>query len=332
MPIPTFHLQSTRRAALVAATLLLALSSWTAAAQETFPNKPITLIVPFPAGGITDVQYRAIANAMSKHVKQPVIVLNQPGAAGTLGPANMARSKAPDGYTISAIAASLYRLPHIQTVSYDVAKDFTYIFGASEYLFGVAVSAESPYKTARDMVTAAKAKPGQISVGAVSNGSSGHLALMRWSKLAGFEPNFIPYKGGSEINQAILGGHLDAMSESGWGPMVQQGKMRVLAVYGEKRSPQFPNVPTMKELGWDVTVRSVSGVVGPKGMEPRVVQTLQEAFRAAMDDPEVKRTLESTGQNPVNMDSAEYTRFVSTQFETEKRILDEMKAAGVKLN
>lgn len=330
--MPLSRTTSTRRTALAATALFLAAGPFSAFAQAAFPSKPITLIIPFTAGGPTDVQYRAIANAMGKQLKQPVVVVNQPGAAGTLGPANLARSAAPDGYTLSAIAASLYRLPHIQPVSYDVIKDFTYIFGASEYLFGLAVSAESPHKTLREFVAAAKAKPGQISVGAISQGSSGHLALVRWSKLAGFQPNFIPYKGGSEIIQAILGGHLDALSESGWGPMVQQGKMRVLAVYGEKRSLQFPTVPTMKELGWDVTVRSVSGVVGPKGMDPAVVRTLHDAFRAAMDDPDVKRTLESAGQTAVNMDTAEYTRFVATQFEAEKRGVDEMKAAGVKLN
>lgn len=329
--LPFSH-QCTRRSALAAGALFLSLASASVAAQHAFPSKPITLIVPFTAGGPTDVQYRAIANAMGKQLKQTVIVVNQPGAAGTLGPANMARSAAPDGYTLSAIAASLYRLPHIQHVSYEVAKDFTYIFGASEYLFGVAVSADSPYKTAQELVAAAKAKPVQVSFGAISNGSSGHLALVRWSKLAGFQPNFIPYKGGSEIIQAILGGHLDALSESGWGPMVQQGKMRVLAVYGEKRSPQFASVPTMKELGWDVTVRSVSGVVGPRGMDPKIVHALQEALRAAMDDPDVKRTLDFTGQSTVNMDSATYTRFVATQSEAEKHGVEEMKAAGITLN
>jgi tripartite-type tricarboxylate transporter receptor subunit TctC len=317
---------------MAAGALLLSAACAPVLAQDVYPSKPITLIVPFTAGGPTDVQYRAMAGALGKHLKQTVVVVNQPGAAGTMAPANMARSAAPDGYTLSAIAASLYRLPHIQSVSYDVAKDFTYIFGASEYLFGVAVSAESPYKTAQELVAAAKAKPGQVSVGAISNGSSGHLALVRWSILAGFQPNFIPYKGGSEITQAIVGGHLDAMSESGWGPMVQQGKLRVLAVYGEKRSPLFAAVPTMKELGWDVTVRSVSGIVGPKGMDPKIVRTLQDAFRAAMDDPEVKRVLDTTGQMAVNMDSASYTQFVAAQSDVEKRGVEAMKAAGIKLN
>jgi tripartite-type tricarboxylate transporter receptor subunit TctC len=326
-----FPVRPVRRFALAAAMALLSLAAWPVAGQDAFPRKPITLIVPFPAGGATDVQVRALGNAVGKQLKQPVVILNQPGAAGTMAPGNMARTAAPDGHTITAIASSLYRLPHIQSVPYDVAKDFTYISGISEYVFGVAVAAESPHKTAQDLVAAAKAKPGQVNVGSISNGSSGHVALIRWSKLAGFQPNFIPYKGAAEVIQAVLGGHIDAISEAGWAAMVQQGKLRPLAVYSEKRNPYLPNVPTMKELGWDVTVRSLVGIAGPKGMDPKVVQTLQDAFRKAMDDPDFKKTLEISAQAPAYMDSAEFTRFVATQFEAEKRTVQELKAAGVNL-
>jgi tripartite-type tricarboxylate transporter receptor subunit TctC len=315
---------------MVAASMLLT-ATLPALAQGSFPTKPITLIVPFPAGGPTDVQLRALGNAMAKQLKQPVVVLNQPGVAGTMGPANMARSAAPDGHTLSAIASSLYRLPHIQSVNYDVAKDFTYVAGISEYLFGVAVAADSPLKTAQDLVAAAKAKPRQLNVGSISIGSSGHVALLNWGKQAGFQANFIPYKGGADALQAVLGHHVDALSESGWATMAQQGKVRPLAVYSEKRNPFFPNVPTMKELGWDVTVHSMIGIVGPKGMDPEVVQVLQVAFRKGMEDADFKRTLEASGQAPNFMDGAEFTRFVGTQFEVEKKNVQELKAAGINL-
>jgi len=184
----------------------------------------------------------------------------------------------------------------------------------------------------QDLVAAAKAKPGQINVGAISNGSSGHAALLRWSKLAGFQANAIPYKGGADAIQALLGGHIDAMSESGWATMAEQGKVRPLAIYSDKRNPYLPNVPTMKELGWDVVVHSVFGIAGPKGMDPKVVQTLQESIRKAMDDPDFKKTLQLSSQPTTYMDSAEYTRFVAAQFEVEKRIVQELKAAGVNLS
>jgi tripartite-type tricarboxylate transporter receptor subunit TctC/alkylation response protein AidB-like acyl-CoA dehydrogenase len=324
--------QPLRRLALGAAMAALSLATLPVGAQTAYPSKPITLIVPFPAGGPTDIQLRALGNAMSKQLKQPVVVMNQPGAAGTMAPGNMARTAAPDGYTISAIASSLYRLPHIQSVPYDTLKDFTYIAAVSEYVFGVAVAADSPYKTAQDLVAAAKAKPGQLNVGAISNGSSGHAALLRWGKAAGFQANAIPYKGGADAIQALLGGHIDALSESGWATMAQQGKVRPLAIYSEKRNPYFANVPTMKELGWDVVVHSVFGIAGPKGMDPKIVQTLQDSIHKATEDPDFKKTLELSSQPTTYMSSSDYTRFVATQFEAEKRIVQELKAAGVNLS
>lgn len=321
----------TRRRQMAAALLALAapLAAW---AQPSFPSKPITLIVPFPPGGATDTQFRALGVAAGKLLKQTVVVVNQPGAAGTMAPANMARSAAPDGYTLAVIASSVYRVPHLQKVSYDVNTDFSFVAGISEFVFGIAVAANSPFKTAQDFVAAAKARPGQLNVGSISNGSSGHVALFRWGKLAGFETTFVPYKGASEVIQAVLGGQLDAMSEASWVPLAQQGKLRPLAVYAESRNPALPQVPTLKELGWNVVTKSTVGIAGPKGMEPQVVAVLEEAFKAAMADPDFKRTLEMNGQGPGFMDSATYTRFVKEQFQAEKRNIDDLKAAGVPLN
>lgn len=301
-------------------------------AQAAFPSKPINLIIPFPPGGATDTQFRALAHAAAAELKQPIVVTNQPGVAGTLAPANVARTAVPDGHTLVVVASSLYRVPHLQTVSYDVSKDFTYIAGISEFVFGVVVPADSPLKTAQDLVAAAKAAPGRLAIGSISNGSSGHVALMRWGRLAGFEANFIPYKGAADAIQAVLGGHVTALSEASWGPMVQQGKLRALAIYGSERNAQFPGVPTMKELGWNVTTRSVVGIAGPKGMDPKVVQALQTAFQKATGDASFQRALDSGGQRVNFIESAAYTRFINEEFLSEKRSIDELKAAGVVLN
>ena len=331
MKSPPRH--SSRRIA-VAALMAIAAAGFAtpSLAQATFPSKPINLIVPFPPGGSTDTQFRALALAASAELKQPIVVTNQPGAAGTLAPANVARSAAPDGYTLVVSSSSLYRVPHLQPVSYDVTKDFTFIAGISEFLFGVVVPVDSPLKTAQDLVAAAKAAPGRVAVGSISNGSSGHVALMRWARVAGFEPNFIPYKGGADAMQAVLGGHVTALSESSWGPMVQQGKLRALAVYSHERNKQFPDVPTMKELGWNITTHAVVGIAGPKGMDPKIVQTLQAAFLKATNDAAFRKSLESAGQGVNFLDSGAYTRFVNEQFAAEKKSLDELKAAGVQLN
>lgn len=301
-------------------------------AQSAFPTKAINLVIPFPPGGATDSQFRALAQAASVELKQPIVVTNQPGAAGTLAPASVARTAAPDGYTLVVVASSLYRVPHLQPVSYDVSRDFTYIAGITEFVFGVVVPTGSPFKTAQDLVDAAKAAPGRVAVGSISNGSSGHVALLRWGRIAGFEANFIPYKGGADAMQAVLGGHVAALSESSWGPMVQQGRLRALAIYSSQRNAQFPDVPTMKELGWDVTTRSVVGIAGPKGMDPKIVQALQTAFQHATGDAAFLRALETGGQRVNFMDSAVYTRFINEEFASEKRLIGELKAAGVVLN
>lgn len=323
----------TRRALLAcAAGAVCALSMPAAQAQTaSFPTKPITLVVPFPPGGGTDAMFRALAQAASRELKQPIIVANQPGAAGTMAPAAVARSAAPDGHTLVVIASSVYRVPHLQSVSYDVNKDFTYIAGVSEFVFGVAVAADSPFKTVQDLVAAAKSAPGSMAVGSISNGSSGHIALMRWARLAGFQPNFIPFKGGSEVIQALLGGHVQALSESSWGPLAKQGKLRPLAIYADSRIKQFPNVPTMKELGWPVVTKSVVGIAGPKGMDAGTVQILQEAFRRSVTDPAFLKTLETAGQDVNFLDHGAYTRFVKAQFVAEKQAIDELRAAGIPL-
>jgi len=315
----------------VAMAAVAALAAAPQAWAQAFPTKPVTLIVPFPPGGASDVQFRALAQALSKDLKQPFVVVNQPGASGTLAPANMARTAAPDGYTISAVTPALFRMPHVQKVNYDPLKDFSFIAGISKFVYGVAVAADSPHKTAQDVVAAAKAKPGQLNIGAISNGSTGHVMQVQWGKAAGFEANFIPYKGSADAVQALLGGHIDAMTEASWGPLVQQGKLRALAVAEEQRVKQFPDVPTMKELGWNVVLTPFIGVAGPKGMDPKVVQTLQDAFKRATTDPDFLKALEVAGQSVDFRDAAGFTKLTTDAYHAEKRNIDDLKAAGVVL-
>jgi tripartite-type tricarboxylate transporter receptor subunit TctC len=219
----------------------------------------------------------------------------------------------------------------VQKVNYDPLKDFTYIAGVSKFVYGIAVAADSPYKTAQDVVAAAKAKPGKLNIGAISYGSTGHVMQVQWSRAAGFDANFVPYKGTADTIQAVLGHHLDAMTEASWGPLVQQGKMRVLAVAEEQRNKQFPDVPTMKELGWNVIATPFMGVAGPKGMDPKVVQTLADAFKRATTDPDFLKALEVAGQSVDYRDSAAFAKLVDATYNSEKRNVDDLKAAGVVL-
>lgn len=322
-----FSARLTRRACTLAAMALIT----GAASAQAFPSKPISLIVPFPPGGASDAQFRLLANAAAKELKQPIVVMNQPGVAGTLAPSNMARTAAPDGYTIAVVASSLFRVPHVQKVSYDPSKDFTYIAGISKFIYALVVNAESPHQTAKDLVAAAKAKPGQLNFGAISAGSSGHIALMRWARTAGFEPNYVPFKGSADTIQALLGKHIDAMTEASWAPLVQQGRLRLLAVLEDQRVKQFPNAPTFKELGWNVTANAVVGLAGPKGMDPHVVKTLEGAFEKASRDPEFLKALDMAGQSLAFLDSGEFTKLANDLYAQDRRIIEELKAAGVPL-
>ncbi len=294
-----------------------------------YPTRPITLILPFPAGGATDAQMRAMALALTKHLGQQVIVTNQPGLAGTLAPAQMARSQAPDGYTVSIVPATLLRLPHLQKVSFDPTTDFSYIINLTGYTNGIVVRSDARWKTLQELLDDAKARPGQINYSSTGIGSGGHVAFERLARDAGdLKLNFVPFKGMAEQTTALIGGHVDVISDPGWGSVVDSGKARVLAVLSPQRLARRPEIPTLKELGHDIAVYSPVGVAGPRGLPPEVVRTLHDAFRQAMSDPDYQRMLALNDQGDMYMDSAEYARYAVEQTAREKVQLEQL---GIKL-
>jgi tripartite-type tricarboxylate transporter receptor subunit TctC len=199
--------------AIVAAVATVAAFAPPAQAQN-FPTKPVTLIVPFPAGGSTDLAMRAFAEAAQKHLGQPLVVENRAGATGTLGPAQVAATAKPDGYTITQIPISVFRLPFITRTTFDPAKDFTYTAGLTGYTFGVAVKSDSPWKTFQEFLADAKANPGKIKYGTPGSGSSPHIGMEQIAKHHGIKWTHVPFKGTAETNAALLGGHVHAVAES----------------------------------------------------------------------------------------------------------------------
>lgn len=321
------ELSKTRRAllgALAAATVV----SGTAAAPalaETFPSRPVTLVIPFPPGGATDTQFRALASAASKELGQPIVVSNRAGVGGTLGPVTMARTAAPDGYTVAVLPGTLYRLPHLlKSADWDPTRDFTYIVGLTAYSFAITVAADSPWKTVPDMLAAAKAKPDQYSYGTVGTGSTGHIASSRLLKAAGVKMNFVPFKGAAEQQLALIGGHIDMVGDAGWGVQAKAGKIRPLALMAEKRAKNWPDVPTLKELGYDIVALSTLGIGGPKGMDPAVVKLLHDAFRKASKDQAFLEILDMENQPELYMDSVAYARAAAEQFESDRRFVAEL--------
>ncbi len=294
------------------------------AAAEEFPTKPITLIVPFPVGGGTDVQIRALAAALGKDLNQAIIVSNKPGAGGTLGPASMAHTAKADGYTLSLVGATLLRLPHLQKTAYDPLTDFTYIINLTGYTNGIVVKADAPWKTLDELIAFAKQHPGRVSYGSSGVGSNGQIAMERLAKATGTKFNFVPFKGMAEETNALLGGHIDVISDPGWGPMARAGQARVLATLSDKRLDQWPDLRTLKDQGYDIVVHSPIGIAGPRGMDPVIVGKLHDAIRRAMADPGYLATLAQNDQPILYMNSADYAQYMAAQFERERTLVRDL--------
>lgn len=317
------HYSSSRREWLkLAAGCGAALCAPLGRAAPAWPAKPVSLIVPFPAGGPIDAQMRALAHALSAQ-GPTVVVLNQPGASGTLGPSTMARA-APDGATLAVITTAVFRLPHLQKVSYDPLKDFSYIVGLTSYTYAVSVPVGSRWKSVAEVVAYAKDNPGKLNVAAVGTGSLGQIATDQWQKKAGMAVNYVPFKGGADAMTALLGGHVDVMFEAGWGAMAQAGKVRLLAVAEPRRLPGWPDVPTMAELGYDITVQSVIGIAGPRQMDAALVTSIQNVIQRATRDENYQRALAMESMPNRFLGARDYTDYAARQFAADRDNIREL--------
>jgi len=253
---------------------------------QDYPNKPITLIIPYPPGGSTDLTARPLAMGAGKYLGQPMIGENKPGGGGTAGVVVVV-SKPPDGYTIGVITGSTLNAYHMRKLNFNPLNDLTPILRWGDYLYGILVRSDAQWKTIQELIQYARQNPNKLTYGSPGAGTAPHLAMEELCMVAGIQLVHIPYKGGAEINTALLGGHIDVLSNSaGWTPLADAGKFRLLATYGEQRTPRYPQAPTLKESGYEVVVRSHLGIVGPKGLSKSIVNRLHEAFKKAMDEPE----------------------------------------------
>ncbi|WBY03673.1 tripartite tricarboxylate transporter substrate binding protein [Ramlibacter tataouinensis] len=289
-----------------------------------FPNKPIRLVIAFPAGGPTDITMRQLADNAGKVLGQPVVVENKPGAGGTL-PAQQLQTSPADGYTLAQIPLGVFRLPYTTKINWDPVKDIAYVLNVTGYAFGIVVPADSPIKNWADFVAYAKANPGKLSYGSTGTLTSPHLTTELIAQKLGVQLNHIPYKGSADLAQAITGGHIMAAADStGFAPLVQAGKLRVLNTWGEKRLEKFPDAPTLKELGLDIVQNSPFGIGAPRGTPPEVVAKLHDAFKKAMEEPSYVQALARYDMVPMYMSPAGYTKFAQDTFATEKALVEKL--------
>ncbi|MDO8458532.1 MAG: tripartite tricarboxylate transporter substrate binding protein [Burkholderiaceae bacterium] len=312
-----------RRHLIQAAGVYLAAPALGARAQ-TFPSKPIKLLVAFPAGGPTDITMRSLADNASKILGQTVIVENKPGAGGTL-PAQALQTAAPDGYTVAQIPLGVFRLPYTTKLNWDPIKDIAYVLNVTGYAFGLVVPADSPLKTWTHFVGWAKANPGQLTYGSTGTMTSPHLTMELIAQKLGLQLQHVPYKGSADLMQALLGGFLMAGADStGFAPMVEAGKLRVLNTWGAERLAKFPNAPTLKELGLDMVQNSPFGLGAPKGTPPAVVKSLHDAFKKAMEQESYKTALARYDMVPMYMSTAGYSKFAQDTFVREKALVEKL--------
>lgn len=250
-----------------------------------FPEKEVSIIIPWAPGGATDLVFRAVAAATAKHLGQAVVVVNRAGGGGAVGYTEGAQAK-PDGYTLTAAVTPLTILPH-QVKTAFTYKSFDPIINVVSDPSMFLVRAEAPWKTMKEFLDQARKNPDMISVGNSGAGGGVHLVALAFEKAAGVKFNHIPFSGGGPSVTALLGGHINAVSVS---PpegisQVQAGKLRIIALFAEKRLELFPTVPTVKEQGVNFEMGMWRGLAAPKGTPPAVIRKLHDAFKKGMDDP-----------------------------------------------
>jgi tripartite-type tricarboxylate transporter receptor subunit TctC len=294
------------------------------ARADTFPSKPITLILPFPPGGSFDPILRALCNAAAQDLGQPIVLTHKPGGGGVTGTASLATMTEADGYTVAVMHNSVIRQPLLMKTAWDPLKDFSYLIGLAGLSTGIVVAADAKWQTLPELLADAKARPGLVSWGNVGAISVNRIVAERLAKSAGARFNMIPFKGGSEAFQALLGHHLDVYGDPGFGAMASAGKVRLLATMTEQRLQRWPQVPTLKELGHALVVQSAIGLVTPRNLPPAITERLHAAFRKATEDPDYRRLSNEFDMATALLDPAAYKAYAQAQFVREKTMLDEI--------
>lgn len=274
----------------LALTCLAGSALGTASAQD-FPNRPITLTVGYGPGDNMDLMARMLASKAEKILGQPVVVVNKAGAAGAVALISLAKEK-PDGYQLAAVIDTpLSRIPLLRKMSYKL-DDFAPVLQFASSSSGVVVKANAPWKSMNELIQYAKQHPGMVTYTTTGAGTTMHVSFQYIEKQAGLQWTHVPYPAAKQGLAAVLGGHVNvAVGSTQWAPEVKDGSMRLLAITSGKRMAAYPDVPTIRELGYDFGADSISVIVAPKGLPPAIQERLNDAFTKAMDDPEFKRLL-----------------------------------------
>lgn len=313
----------------VAVALALAASPL-ASSADNYPEKPIRLIVPWPPGGSADQIGRIVAAELSAGLGKSVFVENVAGASGNIGTQQFVRAQ-PDGYTlILATSTTNASNPHLFTkLGFNPIDDFIPVSPVALSPSVLIVSAGSPYKSPKDIIEAAKAKPGKLSYGSGGSGNSGHLSGELFKSVTKVDVVHVPYKGNSPALVDVMGGQIDYMFDNGAVGHIRGGKVRGLAVAAERRLSALPDLPTFKELGWpDMQLSTWFGLAAPKGTPPAIVERINGAMTAALQKPDVAKRLQDMGAEVKTSTPADFATFWRDEFERYRGLV---KLSGAKI-
>lgn len=287
-----------------------------AEAQDKFPSRPVTLIVPFAAGGRVDIHFRALAKQLEQIWNVPVPIDVKPGAAGTLGPATMAASAKPDGYTLSELPAGVLTVPLIQNAAFDPMKDFTWIMQLTGYRYAHIVP-KARWANWDAFVADAKANPGKIKYASAGTGGPTHIGTEIIAQAVGIKLLHLPTKGTAEAITSMMGGHVDFLPTGPHTPMIQSGEGHAILSWTDERQKVIPDAPTLAEVGikTELSMAFPYGIGGPKGMAPDLVKQLNRDIRKASETPEMIALLDRIEQDYLPLDHEEYTAFAKKQYE-----------------
>lgn len=292
-----------------------------------FPTRPITLWVPWPPGGATDLTMRLLADLAARQLGQKIIVENRPGAGGTLA-MPILQQAAPDGYTLAQMPQPVFRAPWVQKLSWDPIRDTTPIIQVSGVTFGIVVPSASPLRSLDDLLAWAEKHPGELTVATNGVGTTPHLVM---DELLGRRKRayvHVPYKGTAEQMVAVSSGQvMVGVNSNGFAPFVDGGKLRLLVTFGGERTKRWPQVPTLKELGHGIVATSPYGLAGPRGLPEAVVQALHTAFKAAMHDPAHIAELARYDQELAYLGPEDYGHAMREAYASERRVVERLGLA-----
>jgi tripartite-type tricarboxylate transporter receptor subunit TctC len=290
---------------------------------QTYPTKPVSFIVPFPAGGRTDLTARLITQFLERHLGEPTVVVNKAGAGGVLGAKEVSRAR-PDGYTLGFFSTGVLTTQYTVPTPTDL-KDYELVAIVNVDPAAIAVSAQAPWKTIRELVAHARANPGKVHFGA-QIGASAHVFAAAFVKAAGIQVTYVPFKGDADASVAVAGGHVEAHVgvPVAYKSLIEAKKVRILGVAADKRLPLYKDIPTWKEQGLDVVITSFHGVFAPRGTPPGELKVLEAAIEKTMREKDLMEKMEASGLGAVYLGRKDAAAYVAQQDTIYRTLIQEL--------